>query len=737
VVQGVGFRPFIANLARRLGLGGFVLNDPDGVLIEVEGERAEEFLARMLNEKPPLAIIYSYEVQELMPRGEREFRIERSRKGGAFRVWILPDIATCEECLEELFNPEDRRYRYPFINCTHCGPRFTIIKDLPYDRPNTTMAKFKMCPLCLAEYENPEDRRYHAQPNACPRCGPKVMLRYGEEYREGEEAIRRTEELIREGKIVAVKGLGGYHLIADARNDRALAELRRRKRRPYKPFAVMYPDVITLQRHVLLPEGAMDLLRSPQAPILILRRKPAADEELAPSVAPDSPYLGVFLPYTPLHHILLSDLGFPIVATSGNISDEPIEYREPEVFSRLEGIADAFLYHDRPIERHADDSVLIFTSSKPIPARRSRGYVPLPILAPTDVGEMLALGSHMNVTFAVSRGKEIILSQHFGDMDGLRVREMYVKNLRDFIRLYAVKPRAIAHDMHPDYFTTTLAHDLAEEWGLPTVAVQHHHAHMGALMLEYGITEEVIAFTWDGTGYGPDGTVWGGEVLVGDGRDFRRVATLYPFRLPGGERAVKEPWRIALALLFEAYDDIPDFPLPDVPETSLKAVIRMLERGNLSPITTSMGRLFDGIGALLGMVKVSTHQAEAPQRLEAAAWGSREPATLAPMPLIEREGLIYVDWRPLVREILARRLRGESVEDLAMGFHRVIVESFAPIREAYPNLRAVCGGGVFLNGILSPAMEERMGCLLPRLLPPTDGGLPAGQAWVASHLLRR
>lgn len=745
IVQGVGFRPFVYRLAREMRLVGWVRNDGDGVTIEVEGPQRAllTFLERLTTEKPPPAFIYAVDHRFLQPVGYDHFEIRKSASTGPPKVWILPDLATCEACRRELLDPKDRRYRYPFINCTHCGPRFTIIERLPYDRPNTSMKGFQMCPACLEEYENPEDRRFHAQPNACPICGPHLRLldREGNPLAEREEALRMAEAWVRGGRILALKGLGGFHLIVDARNEAAVAELRRRKRRPFKAFALMYPDLETLRRHVRVPPYAPTLLRSPQAPILLLPRTPEGWREIAPSVAPRSPYLGVFLPYTPLHILLLGDLGFPVVATSGNLSDEPIVYEDDEALEKLRHLADGFLLHNRPIVRHADDSVIhVLTRPevKPQMLRRARGYTPLPVLSPRPLPPGLALGGHLNVTLAVSRGREIILSQHLGDMESFEARRVYRKTLQDFLRLYEVRPQFVAHDLHPDYFTT----QVAEELGLPQIGVQHHHAHLAACMLENELEGEVLGLTWDGTGYGTDGTVWGGEFLLGDPAHFRRVATLFPFRLPGGERAIKEPWRTALALLYETFgEDVPqDLPLFEtIPLSRIRMILQMLRKGVQSPQTTSMGRLFDGVSAILGISFENTHQAQSAQLLEYAAWAAGEVPPPLPLPVLQREPL-RLDWRALVRALVDRMRGGVPAESLAAAFHHALVEAaFAVIRRLGVR-RVALAGGVFANrflteAILTRAPEEGVEIFIHTQLPPTDGSLAAGQLWVAVHRL--
>lgn len=743
IVQGLGFRPFIYRLATQLDLTGWVLNDGDGVTLEVEGGHGKllEFLRRVPLEKPAPAYLYAVDHRFLAAAGFERFEIRESASGPKPRVWILPDLATCSDCLADIRDPGNRRFRYPFTNCTHCGPRFTILERLPYDRPNTCMKMFRMCQECRREYENPEDRRFHAQPNACPQCGPQLEFNTADMSNplKADEALQAAEKCILNGKIVALKGLGGYHLVVDARNQEAVSELRRRKRRPSKPFAVMYPDESYLYRHVEVPEFVAPFLKSTQSPILLLIQKEAANAEIASSVAQRSPYLGVFLPYTPLHHLLLSDLGFPIVATSGNLTDEPIQYRDEEATLQLKTLCDGWLTHNRPIVNPADDSVLHIVTKpelKPQQLRRARGYAPMPILAPRDLPPLLALGGHLNSTFALSRGKEIILSQHLGDLEGYEARLLYDRTLKRFLELYDVHPVAVAHDMHPDYFTTHLAAGLQ----LPTIPVQHHHAHFAACLLENQIDGGALAITWDGTGYGPDHTVWGGEFLIGNVKECERVASLRPFRLPGGEKAIKETWRTALSLLWETYGDdfatnLPNFfPISD---QQIDGVLQILKRGVNSPVTTSAGRLFDGVSALLGLAYANTHQAEAAQMLEYAAWDHGGDIDTVQLP-IEEGNPARLDWRPMIRHIVEGYFCGESAARLAALFHHSLAQAAADLAAKAKQDTVILSGGVFANRFLT----ERLGSLLAAggfrvcihsQLPPTDGSISAGQLWVAAH----
>lgn len=743
IVQGVGFRPFIFRLAKQLQLPGWIRNDGMGVTLEVEGPHDSllEFLGRIQTEKPTPAFLYAVDHRFLVPAGFQSFEIRESEKGGSLQAWILPDLAVCSNCRSDFLDPANRRYRYPFTNCTHCGPRFTIIESLPYDRPGTSMKTFVMCNACDREYHDPEDRRFHAQPNACSSCGPLLKWQTGDASIGGEEALQEAVRRIRAGGILAVKGLGGYHLIADATNENAVAELRRRKKRRNKPFAVMYPDSSMLEAHVHVPEFARPMLASTQAPILLLNRKEESYRRIAPSVAPHSPRLGVFLPYTPLHQLLLSDLGTPIVATSGNLSEEPIQFDDQEAARELGHLWDGMLLHNRPIVHHADDSVLHVLErpeARLQMLRRARGYTPLPLLAPRELPPLLALGGHKNVTIALSRGHEIILSQHLGDLESLEARRIYEKTLHDFLQLYEVKPIAVVHDLHPDYFTTRFASSL----GIPLIGVQHHHAHMAACMLENQIEGAALGIAWDGTGYGPDHTVWGGEFLAGTPARVERFATLFPFSLPGGETAVEQPWRVALAVLQQCFgNDIPrELPLfQSIPQPDISMVLKIAGNRRFSPITTSAGRLFDAVSAIFGLAFENTHQAEAAQLLEYAAWRATNPADVISIPF-ENGSPIRLDWRSLIRSLTTDFLKGTPVEQLAATFHLSLASAAAGVAKLSQQKNVVLSGGVFCNRYLTEHLlmnlaGQGLQAYIHTQLPPTDGCLAAGQLWSAAHQL--
>lgn len=742
-VQGVGFRPFVYRLATSLGLSGWVVNDTRGVLIEVEGEKAslEEFLRRLPAEKPPRAIINTLKFTWLEPIGYTSFEIRHSLEEGEKTVLVLPDIATCPDCLAEVFNPADRRYRYPFTNCTNCGPRFSIILSLPYDRPNTSMRIFAMCPDCEEEYHNPSDRRFHAQPNACPVCGPHLELwnPKGEVLATGDEALRSAAAALREGKILAVKGLGGFHLMVDARNSDAIRRLRERKPRRDKPFALMVRDLEQARLLCELTPEAELFLASPEAPIVLLPRKPGAP--VAEEVAPGNPYLGIMLPYTPLHHLLLREIDFPVVATSGNLTDEPICTDEKEALKRLGHIAELFLVHNRPIVRHVDDSVAWIVRGKPRLLRRARGFAPLPVLLSSPIPSILAVGAHLKNTIALSVGNQVFISQHIGDLETQEAFQAFERVIADFLRLYEATPVAIAHDLHPDYLSTLWARNHSE---VPLIPVQHHHAHLASCLAENQVDGEALGVTWDGTGYGVDGTIWGGEFLLGDASGFKRVAHLRPFRLPGGEAAVKEPRRTAFALLWELYgqeatamDDLP--PIASIPVSERKILAKMLERGLNSPVTTSVGRLFDAVSALAGICQKVSFEGQAAMALEFAF----DPSCTDSYPVVfeERDGVLVLDWRPIVEGVVEDWRRGRDRGIISARFHNALVESIIQVALRVGNEKVALTGGCFQNRILTEktAMrleQEGFQVLLHSQVPPNDGGISLGQVVVAACRLK-
>ncbi len=625
-VQGVGFRPFVYRLAQKLGLRGWVNNSAEGVFAEAEGPEptVRAFVRGLESDKPEIALIQGLETTYLDPAGYAGFEI-RASTGGEKRALVLPDLATCPQCLADILDPDNRRYRYPFTNCTNCGPRFSIIAALPYDRAATTMSRFAMCTECAREYHDPSDRRFHAQPNACPVCGPQLALwnRDGVEIAHVHEALVATADAIREGKIVAVKGIGGFHLMVDARNEKAVQELRQRKRREEKPFALMAPSLDQALRFCSASEVERRLLRSPECPIVLVPRR-SGTSDIAAAVAPGNPTLGVMLPGTPLHHLLLRELGFPVVATSANLSEEPICTDEHEARARLHGIADLFLVHDRPILRHVDDSIVREVAGRELVLRRARGFAPLPIQIDGELAPVLAVGGQQKNTIAAAVGSQVFISQHIGDLETEASHHAFRSVIDAFRDLYEFAPTRMACDLHPDYLST----QYAERSGLPLVRVQHHHAHILACMAENHLRPPALGIAWDGSGMGSDGTVWGGEILHVTDAGCRRIAHLRPFLLPGNAKAVREPRRVALAILYEIFADRAfGLAIPTVRAFSameLRILQVMLRRRVNAPVSTSAGRLFDAFASLVGLRQLASFEGQAAMELEFALEGSQE-----------------------------------------------------------------------------------------------------------------
>lgn len=743
IVQGVGFRPFVHELANRHGLRGFVRNRTGTVLIEVEGEpRAlDQFLSDLTSRPPPLARIDEVRWAPRAPWGEEAFRIEPSEPDPGALIFIAPDVATCDDCVRELFDPGDRRYRYPFLNCTNCGPRLTIIRGSPYDRERTTMAAFAMCDACRAEYEDPGDRRFHAQPTACPACGPRL----GALDREGRaivdwEPLALAVEALGRGEIVAIKGLGGYHLACLAGDGRAVAELRRRKARDEKPLAIMARDLAGARELAAIDADEAALLEAPRRPIVLLRRRPGAP--VAAGVAPRNPTLGVMLPYTPLHHLLLEALGgSTLVMTSGNRSDEPIAFDDRDARERLAGIADVFLTHDRPIEIRCDDAVTRWVAGSEMLLRRSRGDAPRPLELPIACRTpILAVGGQLKATFALGRDRKAFVSHHLGDLDHFEAYRAFVAAIDHYEDLFAIRPAWIVHDLHPDYASTRYS------WGrvgaFERLAVQHHHAHLASCLADNGLDEPVIGITFDGSGYGLDGAVWGGEFLVGDYRGFRRAAQLRYVPMPGGDRAVREPWRMALAHLVDAGLD--EQTLRDrVPATALRTARRLIECRLNAPWTSSAGRLFDAVAALSGVRDVVSFEGQAAMELE---WLAAEVPADGAYPFaiedpVGGDAPIQVDTRPLIAEVAAEVRRGESAAVIGRRFHSTLLEMIARVCDrlrSETGLGAVAmSGGVFQNALLAAegvARLEREGFRVyrQRRVPPGDGGLGLGQLAIAA-----
>jgi len=795
VVQGIGFRPFVYRLAGEHHLEGWVCNTSEDVKIEVEGEAEsiEQFCLELKTKAPPLARIEDIAISYHPPVGYGRFEIRRSvAEEGKYQL-ISPDIATCEACLSELVNPDDRRYRYPFTNCTNCGPRFTIIEDMPYDRPKTTMRYFQMCPQCEAEYDNPLDRRFHAQPNACPECGPQVelvdnqgnpviarseapkqsqdeisRLRSEQAPQSHSDPIARASQLLREGKIVAIKGLGGFLLACDATNDMAVKTLRQRKRRSSKPFAIMVADTGEAKRHCYVSPEEEKLLTSPQSPIVLMRWK--VDSSVSREAAPNLEYLGVMLPYTPLHHVLLRDAGLPLVMTSGNISEEPIAKDNNEALRRLSGIADYFLVHNRDIYSRYDDSVTVVERGESQVARRARSYAPYPIHLVFQARQLLGCGAEVKNTFCLTKDDHAFLSQHIGDMENMETLEHFDNTISLYKRLFRIEPEIIACDLHPDYLATKYARELTQS-GSKLIPVQHHHAHIVSCMADNGLEAPVIGVAFDGTGLGSDGHIWGGEFLVVDYRSFRRVGHLEYLPLPGGDAAIKRPYRIAigyiLSLLGEDTLDAVIVREAKQPRLSfvergnqveIEVIKRQIERRINSPLTSSMGRLFDVVSALIGIRGEIDYEGQAAVELEMAAYtcncDERDSSlTLGtgseisdnkesyPYRITEDEGTRIVQLGVLLSAIIEDLSQGVSKAKISVKFHNTVaqmVNEMCRLIASETGINQVAlSGGVFQNRLLlrkTVSLLERDGfqVFTHKQVPCNDGGISLGQAVIAN-----
>lgn len=774
-VQGVGFRPFVFRLAGELGLTGWVNNSPQGVLLEVEGPlpEMEEFLLRLETGKPPRSFIQSLVASWLDPVGYAGFEIRESATAGRKTALILPDIATCPDCRREIFDPANRRYHYPFTNCTNCGPRFSIIESLPYDRANTSMKTFTMCPACQAEYDDPSNRRFHAQPNACPVCGPHLELWNAScgKLSECDDALRLAAAAIHQGRVVAVKGVGGFHLMVDARNDEAVRRLRERKHREEKPLALMFPTLESVKDVCEVSPFEERLLRSSEAPIVLLKQIANRKSQIAKSVAPGNPNLGVMLPYAPLHHLLVAELNHPVVATSGNLSDEPICTDEHEALERLRAIADVFLVHNRPIVRHVDDSIARVMLNREQVLRRARGYAPLPIQlvgtrstayqSPRKDGDavervltVLGVGAHLKNTVALAIGRQVFISQHIGDLETEQANDAFRRVIADFEMLYEIKPEIIAADLHPDYLSTRFALGMAPAGSPRHVGVQHHVAHVLSCMAENELEPPVLGVSWDGTGYGLDGTIWGGEFFLVNDVAIERVAHLRPFRLPGGDAAVKEPRRAALGLLHELAT-CDDELLSQVQQKlsnwfsthEFNAMKSMLKNGLNSPPCSSVGRLFDAVAALIGLSAHTRFEGQAAMELEFALEGV-ETDEAYPTSLLNRDSgdtetgatPVLLDWSPMIRAILVDLESGLAVCEISAKFHNALAEAIVKVARHVGVTRVVLSGGCFQNRYLTERTVAglRAADFKPywhQRVPPNDGGIALGQIVAARRQL--
>ena len=730
-VQGVGFRPFAHARANALGLSGWVINTPDGVTLEAEGPQARiDALIEALRAAPAPASVSRIHAAPIAPCGETGFAIRPSELAGARSARILPDLAPCPACLAEISDPGDRRWRYPFINCTQCGPRLSIIEDLPYDRPRTTMRRFTMCAACQAEYDNPSSRRFHAEPNACPKCGPRLALldREGARLAEADDALIQAAARIRLGEILALKGVGGFHLIVDARNEKAVQALRARKCRPDKPFAVLFPDINATREACALSDEEEALLCGPERPIVLARRKAS---DIAEAVAPNNPQIGALLPYTPLHQLLMQELDFPIVATSGNLSEEPIVIDEAQALHRLAGIVDAFLSHDRGIARPVEDSVVRVVYGRPQILRRARGFAPAPIALEGARPGVLSVGGHLKSTIALTRDDGAVVWPHIGDLGSLEARETHARAIDDITRLHDAHPTSIVRDTHPDYGSRRAA----ENFDAPITDVQHHVAHIAACLAENGARPPALGVAWDGAGYGPDGTIWGGEFLLLNETGWRRFARLRPFPLPGGETAMREPRRAALGLLFAAYGaaafDMDDLaPIAAFSSAERRTLQAVLARGVNAPLCSSIGRLFDAFAALAGLRQCASYEGQAAYELE---WAASQSARVYEFPLREHENRLELDWGPALKAALtdlhAKVLPGE----ISTALHGGLVAAIVAVARQSGQKKIALSGGCFQNARLSESAikalrEAGFEPLWHTQVPPNDGGLALGQA---------
>jgi len=767
-VQGVGFRPFVHRLAVELELTGWVNNSPQGVMIEVESQRdvLEDFLHRLEAEKPVPCFIQSLEAAWLDAVGHRGFEIRASDDAGDKTALVLPDIGTCPDCLREIMDPQNRRFEYPFTNCTHCGPRFSIIEALPYDRANTSMKRFAMCPACQSEYGDPRNRRFHAQPNACPICGPH--LEYWDAngkaaFGDGKPLLDAAKAL-RDGRIVAIKGIGGFHLMVDARNEQSVRLLRDRKHREEKPFALLSPTLESVRAVCAVSPLEERLLLAPEAPIVLLAKLSDPKSVLAKSVAPGNPNLGVMLPSNPLHHLLMMELDFPVVATSGNLSDEPLCTDEMEAVDRLRGIADGFLVHNRPIVRHVDDSIVRVVLGREMVLRRARGFAPLPVSIPQGrAGHMkatLAVGAHLKNAVALSVGSNVFISQHIGDLETVSADNAFRRVIADFEKLYETRPQIVAADLHPDYLSTQYAlelQSLAQPQSSPSegtqggpaeappqlVQVQHHIAHALSCIAENEVPLPALCVAWDGTGHGTDGMVWGGEFFLVTQDLVERVATLRPFRLPGSNAAVKEPRRAALGVLFEMLGDAVFerrdlHPVAAFSQTELPLLKTMLNRGLNSPKTTSVGRLFDAVASLTNLRQQMRFEGQAATELEFAL-DRVATERIYQLPLVTRHAMCILDWPPMIEEILRDVHRGVAVGEISAIFHNTLAETILAVARRFGLARVALSGGCFQNRFLLERTVNRLRAekfqpYWHQRVPTNDGGIALGQvvaAWRA------
>ena len=742
VVQGVGFRPFIYRLAKELGINGWIINSSQGVFIEAEHTRLtlEKFIQKIETERPKNSYIQSYEHTWLDAEGFKDFEIRESNESGSKTALVLPDISTCNDCLEEIFDPGNRRYLYPFTNCTNCGPRYTIIADLPYDRCNTTMGEFEMCPDCRAEYSDPLNRRFHAEPTACPVCGPQVSLCDTDKkiISEKNSAIQDVVKYLKAGKIIALKGIGGYQLICDAGNNETVKRLRLRKKRNEKPFALMMTGMDQVKCECDVNEQEERLLLSVESPIVLLKKKKNINSSVSDECAKGNPFLGIMLPYSPLHHILMKEFGSAIVATSGNISEEPICTNDDDAFDKLGSIADYFLIHNRKILRYVDDSIVRYAGGNNVMLRRARGYAPLPVVMNNISVTTLAAGAHLKNTIALNKGSNVFISQHIGDLENVESINAFKEVISDIESFYELKPERVICDLHPDYISTRFSESL----DIPVYKVQHHYAHVLSCMAENELDgSDLLGVSWDGTGYGTDCTIWGGEFIIPNGLDFKRAGYLKTFMLPGGEQAIHDVWKIGFSLLYDVFGE-KVFSLSGIPFTQSKEarIIRqMLDKEVNSPVTSSIGRLFDGISAIIGLKDKANFEAQAAMELEFATDDVKTNEYFRFSIDELTDGSLIFNWHDIVKGIVVDLGNKVSAGIISAKFHNSLTEAIVMVSKKVNLNKIILTGGCFLNKYLlektiSRLSEEGFKVYTQQRVPPGDGGISLGQMKYSTYI---
>lgn len=736
-VQGVGFRPFIYKLANSIGIKGYVLNTPQGVIIEAEEKKEilDNFIERIKKEKPSISLIQKISIENLEPVNYTDFKIKQSKLGGSPSAIVLPDIATCKECREEIFDINNRRYLYPFTNCTNCGPRYSIIESLPYDRTRTTMKNFVMCPECRAEYENPDDRRFHAQPNACPVCGPHVELWNpdGDILALDNEAILETVNEIKSGKILAIKGLGGFHLVVNALNDEAIKKLRKRKNREEKPFALMYPDIDYVKKYCYVSGVEEKLLLSAQSPIVLLKKK--SECNITSEVAPLNPNLGIMLPYTPLHLILMRYLKTPIVATSGNLAEEPICIDENEALNRLKNIADLFLIHNRPIYRHIDDSIVREVLNEKFILRRARGFAPMPVIMENkNKKEILSVGGHLKNTIAVTKGSEVFISQHIGDLETKESFNSFSNTIEKFKEIYNIEPEEVICDLHPDYISAKYVKE-----NYPNITpVQHHIAHILSVIAEYDLREPLLGVAFDGAGFGEDKTIWGGEFFLADEKNIKRFAHLRTFRLPGGESSFKDIYKSAFGVLYEIYGkDIFNYLPEKISEKDFQVLKKMLEQKINSPVCSSVGRLFDAVAAVLGIRQIVSYEGQAAMELEFLINEIISDESYK-IEIVKMKNTMLLDWKEMFTHIIKDKKENVSLNMISVKFHNALVNAIVNVAKLSGEKNVVLSGGCFQNKYLLEntilkLRDNGFNVFWNKEVPANDGGISLGQIAYLSY----